>query len=116
MPKVLLIDTQAHILEVLRRKFESEGFDVFSLNTCEAHQEQVLSFKPDLIVLGKAPGEGKHLNVLTQELRLSTGSPDVPIILITTGFEEEHVADVPHLKMPFRPSQLMAMAREAVAV
>ena len=103
MPKVLFIDTKPHLYDVLKRKFELEGFDVMtqSQNTNEA----------DLIVIGKTA------NVLAGPQLPNETSPNVPIIMLSDELSlEQQLASssISHLKMPFRPSQLMAMAREVV--
>ena len=106
MPRVLLVDTD-HLHEVLKRKFEAEGFDVFVLESSNM-SEPVLSFHPDLIVLGKA---GDALTQVKRAHEREEGT--VPIILITpTPLEPE--ASVEQLSMPFRPSQLLHMARRAL--
>ena len=105
MPKVLFLDTQPYIYNVLKRKFELEGFEVIAAdNSLE---------KPDLIVMGRQE-TSLTLAQLTQEVS------QVPIIMLSDDAPmAEGLAQsllVSHLKMPFRPSQLMKMARKVVSV
>ncbi len=104
MPKVMFIDTQAHLYDTLKRKFEYEGFEVIA----EEQNEQ-----PDLIVVGRNETilAGPHLNI--------ENNKNIPIIMLSKEAQEEDLSQyssVSHLKMPFRPSQLMALARQAVAL
>ena len=109
MPRVLLIDTQNHLNDVLKRKFEKEGFDVFVLESGNT-PEPIVSFHPDLIVLGKAT------DALTQVKRAHELEDHgaVPIIMITPTPSEPETLGVGQLSMPFRPSQLMQMARRVL--
>jgi len=52
-----------------------------------------------------------------QASRYLNSSADAPVILLSDKDNQEQspLHPVTHLKMPFRPSQLMAMARQAIA-
>lgn len=101
MLKVIFLDTQPHIYSVLKRKFEREGFEVIT-------EGQNLS--ADLIVMGKA--EANKANSYLDMTRSKA-----PVILLSNEQSQNQDAknSFTHLKMPFRPSQLMALARRAVA-
>jgi DNA-binding response OmpR family regulator len=105
MPRVLFINTEMHIYSVLKRKFELEGFEVVSCTTVTYEALELARHEPDLIVLGQAHAAQN----------LQQALPNVPIILITNMADEpEPITEVAQLKMPFRPSDLMAMARKVV--
>lgn len=102
MPRVLFLDTEPYIVSALKRKFELEGFQVLERDSSE---------KPDLIVVGKQD------SFLALPETPVSGSLNVPIIMLSNDPLNEDIkqnASVAQLKMPFRPSQLMAMARQAV--
>ena len=113
MPKVVLIGTEPHMLSLLRGRFEQEGFEVTSL--AEDGWQQVGDASPDLIVLGKRFND-PELGVLGGK------AGGVPVILLTASGEEQVVnvsdpaqQEVAQLKMPFRPSQLLELARKTIA-
>lgn len=96
MPSVLLVNTEAHLHGLLKRKLEQDGFEVCVLGAGLPIDE----CHPDLIVTGQpddTPGT----------------AGDVPVIFISPRAADASLARAGHLKMPFRPSQLVAMARAA---
>ena len=96
MPRVLFLDTKPHIYSVLKRKFEREGFEVIA----ESQNQDA-----DLIVRGKAGFSEPIVDAQSS----------VPIIILSDEqLPDEDSQAVTHLKMPFRPSELMLMARQAV--
>lgn len=117
MPKVFLIDTEPHISALLTSRFEQEGFEVLPLGLHQVSGEMKLQ-RPDLIVFGRAYGESDPTINSFQDLMNLEGA--VPIILLTTSETESidmhtQQREIAQLKMPFRPSQLLELARKAVA-
>ncbi len=93
MPRVLLLDTETYLFDLLKGKLEREGFEVFT-------DEADLTSSPDLIILGQ------HHD---PDFVLPEG--DTPVILLGASDESEFA----HLKMPFRPNDLVALARRTIA-
>ena len=118
MPKVLLVDTEPHIGALLKSRFEQEGFEVSSLLAGAAEDGPPSGppgAPPDLIVWGKRQGTAQTL-----EDFMSGVATGVPVILLTSAdtledAEAVTLHDVARLKMPFRPSHLLELARRAVA-
>lgn len=114
MAKVLLLDKQAHMIELLRGKFELEGFDVLTASTGEEGLALAQRELPDLIVLDERLLDGDGVP-LAERLK---GSPvaDIPVILLTSrtgdGSEARREGGISSVQMPFRPSQLLALIRE----
>lgn len=113
MPKVVLIGTEPHMLSLLQGRFEQEGFEVVSIAE-DGWRQQISDFPPDLIVLGKRL-DSPDLDVLGGRIE------GVPVILLTaSGEEQEFVSvgdpaqEVAQLRMPFRPSQLLELARRTI--
>jgi DNA-binding response OmpR family regulator len=97
MLKVLLLDTEPHLFTLLKSKLEREGFEVVD-------QAAPSAVTPDLIILGqRQPGF------------VLPGDSDTPVILLSSSITEE-ASELPHLKMPFRPNDLVELARKTVAV
>ena len=115
MAKVLLLDNQPHMLELLRSKFELEGFEVLSAESGEEGLTLAESEQPDLIVLDERlqDEEGKAVSERLQESELAG---EIPVILLTSrasdGGGAKKEGNSSTVQMPFRPSQLMALVRE----
>jgi DNA-binding NtrC family response regulator len=115
MLKVLLLDTEPHILSLLRPRFELEGFEVTTdVSDSYLATETMPEITADLVVVGKRSTAETRLLEYFQ----NRGSRHVPIILLTSSDDPslyaETNSDVAQLKMPFRPSQLLELARKAV--
>lgn len=117
MAKVLLIDAQTHILELLRSKFEREGFEVLAAESGEAGLRVALAEGPDLIVLDERLTDA-HGRAVADRLRDEVPLRDVPLILLSSRHSTGHGAANGSVdsvvQLPFRPSQLVALAREAI--
>jgi DNA-binding response OmpR family regulator len=111
MPRVLLVNTQPHLRSLLEKRFAQEGFDVL-VASWEDSLASAFERAADLVVLGQ---DGEHR---LGEWVAAKGPLSVPLIFLATsdsdGAESEAAPAVAQLKMPFRPSQLVALARKAV--
>jgi DNA-binding response OmpR family regulator len=103
MPKVLLLDTEPHLFALFKSKLEREGFEVLTdesaLSPLAPHASS-----PDLIILDQ-----RHYDPGFVLPHLGT-----PVILLSSSDSEEE-GEFPQLKMPFRPNDLVALARRTVA-
>lgn len=117
MPRVLLVDTEPHIVALLKSRFEQEGFEVVSLGEAQVQGQRILEAEPDLIICGRYRSGDEDIKAFKDLLAVG-GVPAVPVIMLTTsdGVAADDVeTDVAQLKMPFRPSQLLDLARKRVA-
>ncbi len=115
-PRILIVDDDADILDVLRITLDTEGFDVTEAHDGEEALEKVLKRPPDLAILDyKMPKKtGPEVcKILKQDLLLR----HMPIILLTgkgevsdkvTGLEAG--AD-DYMVKPFEPEELVARVR-----
>ncbi|MDF2593509.1 MAG: DNA-binding response regulator [Clostridia bacterium] len=112
--KVLIIDDEEKIVEVIKSYMEKEGFAAATAYNGKEALEQYKSFSPDLIVLDlmlpDVSGEEicKHIRSL---------GDTTPIIMLTAKVEEEYIlngldigAD-DYMTKPFSPKQLIARAK-----
>ncbi len=88
MKKILVVDDEWAILELLRIKLTKKGFDVITASNEKEFFEQVFENKPDLIILdiwlGNEGGGTKLYDVA-----LDGGlDPDVPVIFMSALVEE----------------------------
>lgn len=110
MPKVLLITAENFMLQLLEAKFVEEGFAVTTARNVDAirlAQELV----PDLIVLEQrlVDQQGRPLK---EQFDASPELKDIPVILLTVRDGSD--GDEASVAMPFRPKQLVALARDAL--
>lgn len=113
MKKVLLVDDDASIIEVLKLYFEKEGF---SVSACMQGDKAIASFNvasPDIVILDLML-PGMDGNDICRELRKIS---DVPIIMLTA--KTETIDKVVGLEMgaddyvakPFEPKELLARVK-----
>lgn len=113
MKKVLLVDDDESIIEVLRLYFEKEGYAV---STCSQGDKAVATFnvaKPDIIILDLML-PGMDGNDICREIRKNS---DVPIIMLTARTDTldkiiglELGAD-DYVPKPFEPKELLARVK-----
>jgi DNA-binding response OmpR family regulator len=100
MPKVLLLHTEPPLFELLKSKLEQGGFEVVG------EAQDIGTSTPDLIILGK--------HVQEQPAFMLPEESTAPVILLSSGASDEQ-GELSQLKMPFRPSDLVELARKTVA-
>lgn len=80
--KILVIEDDAPILEVLKDRLENEGFDVIVANDGNQGLAMAIEQKPDLILLDiMMPNKG-GLSML-QELRATEEGKNIPVMMLT---------------------------------
>ena len=111
--KILVVDDEATIREVIRRYLERDGFEVMEAANGDAALNVVEQVEPDLIVLDlMLPGlDGLSL---TQRLREYS---DVPVIMLTAkGAVEDRIQGLElgaddYVVKPFDPKELASRVR-----
>ena len=113
MKKILVVDDEVKIVQLVRDYLERAGFSVHSAQDGKSALSLVHSFQPDLIVLDLGLPQMDGLDV-TRELRKFS---NVPVIMLTARTEEsdklvglELGAD-DYLTKPFSPKELVARIR-----
>lgn len=113
MKKVLIIDDDPNIVEVLRLYFDKDGYAVISCHSGEKALETYVATMPDIIVLDlMLPGKDGY-DICREVRRIS----DVPIIMLTakTDILDKVVglelgAD-DYMEKPFEPKELLARVK-----
>ncbi|HPL63141.1 MAG: response regulator [Syntrophales bacterium] len=86
MEKILIVDDEVHVLNLLRKFFASRGYDVHTATTGETAIEIVRSEHPEIVLLDIImPGMG-GLEVL-QEIRKI--DPDIGVIMATAVLDQK---------------------------
>ncbi len=118
--KVLVIDDEPTILELLRINFEMEGFEVVSAPDGHAGLEKARDNQPDLIISDiMMPGfDGLEL---LNALRADPTTAEIPVILLSAKAQKADVqrgldlgAD-DYVTKPFDPLELLDRVNAALA-
>ena len=114
--KILLIEDDADISELLQYNFEREGYKVFIAGDGELGLRQASQLVPDLIVLDLMLPGLDGLSVC-RKLRAHPQTQEIPIVILTAKGEESDVviglemgAD-DYVTKPFSPKELLARIR-----
>jgi two-component system, OmpR family, phosphate regulon response regulator PhoB len=86
-PKILLIEDERSLVEVLSCNLEREGFEVLAAHDGQEGLRQAQLKLPDLVVLDLML-PGKPGLEVCRELRMSPRTRDIPIIMLTAKSEE----------------------------
>ncbi len=100
--KILIIDDDIDLVEVMRITLESAGFEVVDAQEGSKGLEKVTNEHPDLVILDVMMGtqdEGFHV---AYQLRSNPQTADIPVLMITavgqeTGFVFDKDKDLDYL-------------------
>ena len=111
--RVLIVDDDKHISELLKLYFEKDGFEVSSCFTGDAVMPMVRAMEPDVIILDLMLPGLSGFDVMRELRRVS----DVPVLMLTARSDTldkiiglELGADDYVLK-PFEPKELLARVK-----
>jgi len=114
--KILLIEDDSDISELVQYNLEREGYKVYAVADGELGLSQALQLTPDLIVLDLMLPGLDGLSVC-RKIRATLATAAVPIIMLTAKGEESDVviglemgAD-DYVTKPFSPKELVARIR-----
>ncbi len=116
-PRILVVDDEPSILEVLRRYLTKAGYQIQVAPHGAAALEMVHSgLMPDLIVLDLMMPVMSGFEVLST-LRVNKGWAEIPVILLTatTGYSADHLDVDAILPKPFDIAGVDAAIQAALA-
>jgi two-component system response regulator VicR len=91
--RILVIDDDEDILEILNIVFQEEGYDVILSNTGEAAQH-IQIIHPDLILLDvRIQGSVKRGNEICAEIKARYKDEKMPVILVSAETDLEMLAN-----------------------
>lgn len=111
--KVLIIDDEEKIVEVIKSYIENEGFITAVAYNGKQALEQYKSFRPDLVILDLMLPDVSGEEICNQIRKIG----DTPIIMLTAKVEEEYILNGLHIgaddyiTKPFSPKQLIARTK-----
>lgn len=87
MPKrIMIIDDEDDVLEILSLVFEDEGYNVITANNGDA-AEHILEYNPDVILLDLRLVGSKHSGLeICRALKSNPSTAHVPVILISSEY------------------------------
>jgi DNA-binding response OmpR family regulator len=110
--KVLVVDDDPVILELLRLNFEMEGFEVVSACDGRAGFDRAVTEAPDLVISDIMMPNVDGLEML-QQLRAEPGTAELPVLLLSAKAQQNEVqrgldlgAD-DYVTKPFDPLELL---------
>ncbi len=113
MPKVLLVDDDRDLVDLLRYAFQRDGYTVVTAFDGEAGVRAFKVENPDLVVLDVTMPHRTGIETLKDIRAVSS----VPVIMLSALGDEEHVVTAlqigadDYITKPFRPRELMARAQ-----
>jgi DNA-binding response OmpR family regulator len=91
MPKILVIEDEEHILELLGEFLRYEKYEVLCAQTGEAGLKLAESENPD-VILCDVSMQGMNGHAVLKQLRSRAVNPQVPVIFLTGEMSPEEVA------------------------
>ena len=85
--KILIVDDEQNILELLEYNLKKEGYDVLRADTGEKAVEMLSEHQPDIVLLDQMLPGIDGLGVL-KKIRSTEKLSDVPVIMVTARAEE----------------------------
>jgi two-component system phosphate regulon response regulator PhoB len=117
--KILVVEDEQDILELLTYNLEKEGYDTFSALTGEEALQMVYDINPDLILLDLMLPGVDGLEVCKQ-LKQDARTKEIPVLMVTAKGEDSDIitgleigAD-DYLAKPFSPKVLIARIRSVL--
>ena len=117
--KVLIVDDEIHIVQVVAIKLKNNGFDVITAENGQEALDAAISEKPDLIITDFQMPIMNGLE-LVEKLRAEPDIADTPVIMLTArGFaledgQKETLAVSDCLSKPFSPRELLEKVESVV--
>lgn len=86
--KVMVIDDEPDITNIVQEFLEAAGYEVVCLNSTQYWFEQFQAFQPDMILLDiSMPGEDGY--AVCSQLKADPSTADVPVVFLTGKDKDE---------------------------
>lgn len=85
MSKILIVDDEADVVQVVKRFLEGRGYMVFTASDGDSALEQIKKNRPDIVLLDILMPRKNGLDVLQEVKQLD---PDIPVIMLTAVPDE----------------------------
>ncbi len=114
--KILVIENEEAVNNLLKGLFESAGYRVLVAKDCKNGKMMYGSYTPDLIILNPSLPGGEGMELLKEIRRESY----IPVIVISERADEQYIVDAldmganDYIKKPFGTEELLARVRCAI--
>ena len=119
--RILIVDDEPHILEVIRVSLEDFGFELLEMSDGEQVQQTVVDARPDLILLDvMMPGKDGY--TICRELKADPATASIPVILLTAKSLPEEVEEgltsgaSAYVSKPFSPLSLLTVIHQHLSL
>lgn len=119
--KILIVDDAAEIVELLKRRLRSEGYDTAEAYDGEECLRGVVEYNPDLIILDVIMPKLNGLDVC-QRLKTDEDTKYIPVLMLTAKSEVEDkvkgldIGADDYLAKPFDYKELSARVRSLLTI
>jgi two-component system, OmpR family, response regulator VicR len=117
--RILVIDDDPDILEILNIVFEQEGYEVI-LSADGNEAEHIEELHPDLVLLDiRLIGSGKNGADICAKIKSSPGTKDLPVILLSSEDDVRSISEQcganEYVSKPFMLAQLLTKVHDILA-
>lgn len=116
--KVLIVDDNVAVQEIIRDILVEEGYDVHVASGTEEAVQKIESFQPDIILLDSWVGDGDGIRVITR-YHEEHEDEDLNVVLIKSS-SEQVPKDNPfikgHIDKPFKSTDVIAVMRDTIDI
>jgi PAS domain S-box-containing protein len=117
-PKILVVDDDEHILQLLRHQLEADGYRVITAQRGEEVLQLARSEQPDLITLDILLVESDGFEVL-EELKRDPATSDIPVIIVSVVPDAETrglaLGAAGYIGKPFEEHQVLNQVQEVLS-
>ncbi|MBI5200420.1 MAG: response regulator [Elusimicrobia bacterium] len=114
MARILIVDDDTDLVQILTKALESHGHEIASANEPKSGLEKARQYKPELIILDyHMPGEtGAHL---FESFRRNSATAKTPILFMSGEATQEQIveetADFAHTRFLAKPAHIADLER-----
>ena len=114
MKKILIVDDESSIVEVLRDLLSESGYQVLTAMDGMQATMQAVRFKPDLILLDISMPAGGGIAVF-KRLKQSTETQGIPVVFLTAMPPSDIAEQIPFsdnvtvFRKPFKQKELLTL-------
>ncbi|RUM55417.1 MAG: DNA-binding response regulator, partial [Marinomonas sp.] len=111
--KVLIIDDEAPIREMIAVALEMAGYEYMEAENSQQAHEMIVDHRPDLVLVDWMMPGGSGVE-LTRRLKKDATTAEIPVIMLTAKSEEDNkiqgleVGADDYITKPFSPRELVA--------
>jgi len=120
MKRILVVEDESLLSELLRKKLADEGYYVFLAKDGEEGLEQIRTQKPDLVLLDIVMPRLNGFEVL-ERMRKDSSIKDIPVIIISNSGQSTEIEEAKHkgvvdwlIKTEFDPIEVVKKVKKHI--